>query len=286
MKVLVVEDDVDIAHLKAAELVKAEPKLDITHAPDPYEASRCMQSEQFDVVVTDLSFRDQRNAYAERIKAGNVSLASDTEFLTSGLTVLSDALRYSTRPGSTQGPDSVHPGLVVWTIMDENRTLQVFYAYEKLGVRSFCSKTAPAVPSRSTSETGSLLGAIRRAYDGGALYADAIIEPCLPDSQSIHDTIFKDPKWYGVWRMYALGVSREQSVIKALRLNVKRINGYTSAMHEQVMNLHNLPRRESGPGNVVYGYAQMHWEFFLDDTVMRQYPPEVHHWAVSGEPDD
>ncbi|WP_157979524.1 hypothetical protein [Kribbella monticola] len=279
-----VEDEIDIAHLKAAELLKAEPSLAITHAHDPRQASRYLQSEQFDVVVTDLSFRDERNLYTERIKAGKVSLTSDTTFLSSGLQVISDARKYSRRPGLNRGSGPVRPGIVVWTIMDENRTLQVFYAHEKLGVRSFCSKSAPAVPRTSGSETGSLLGAIRKAYDNRA-YADAIIQPCLPLDQSIHDTIFKDPKWYGVWRMFALGISREQNVIKGLGLNVQRINGYTGAMYDQIKILHSLSERNnSGPVSVVYSYAQMHWEFFLDQVVMRRYPPDGHPWAKLQEP--
>jgi CheY-like chemotaxis protein len=267
MKVLIVDDERDYARLVGAQLLE-EFGFDVHYCGGVDEARLKLTADGFDVVVVDMRYRAAADAYLERRRQGRVSIATDTGFLVSGLAVMSDVNGFGRRPNDASRP----PGTVIWSNMEDNRVLQIVFAYQELGARVFSFKGWS--DHRPGGSIRALADAITHAEQGLA-YADAKARAYLPGRASprLADALFAKPSWRSLWRALATGASGRDDLKSATMMAKSTVNNNLVDMNRALSAFDpGLPDRE--PLKQLIAYASNNWEFFLDDTVMRAYPPD------------
>jgi DNA-binding NarL/FixJ family response regulator len=275
LRVLLAEDDPYYAGLFGG-LLRAETGADVVIVHSPHGASRLLRDEAFDVVVVDMRFRDEADAFAVRRDDGQVSIVSDREFLLSGLSIIQAARTYGHRPMDV----TAKPAVVVWSIAESNRVLQLIFAYEVLGVRAFCTKgsrarVAGGVGIDIGAGGGGLAEAVRRAAAGES-YADNEARAYLParNAVGLAESLFVRPTWRSVWRSLALKRSDRKSIKAPIFQAQSTVNKALVEISNALERFDpGLPRGRD-PLQQLHSYADHNWEFFLDDAVMRTYPPE------------
>ncbi|MEV8375724.1 hypothetical protein AB0P21_23510 [Kribbella sp. NPDC056861] len=266
MKVLLVDDDANHVDMVIDRMRQERRGIEVRYVANPAEARQALDSSEYDVAVVDLLYRELKEQYRSRIAAGDVSLTGDSTFLVSGLQTLADVKERGRRPGAV----ARRPGVVVWTSMEDNRALHVRYAYQELAVRVYCAKAARS-PSRQ-SAVGNLLIAIDAAEQGSS-HDDSLTKPFLPDGgPTVGEVFFASAIGRGVWRALALGFKGEKAVAGQLGIDYRIANEVTQ-LRGQLSALDPGVGSEGAHLATLVAYAQANWEFFLDDTVMRQYPP-------------
>jgi len=267
MKVLIVDDERDLAGLVGAQL-NEDFGFDIDYAGDVAQARLKLTAEAFDVVVVDMRFRSAADEFAERRRRQHVSIVADTGFLLSGLAVISDVGTLGHRTSDA----SRKPGTVVWSNFEDNRVLQIMFCYQQLGVRVFAFKGWS--DSRPGGSIRALADAIKHA-DEGLAYADAKAQAYLPGrgSPRLGDALFAKPSWRSIWRALATGSSGRDELKVATMMAKSTVNNNLVDMNRALSAFDpGLPERE--PLKQLIAYASNNWEFFLDDTVIRAYPPD------------
>jgi DNA-binding NarL/FixJ family response regulator len=265
LRVLLAEDDAHYAS-HFGSLVGEETGADVCIVHSPSAAMLRLREEAFDVVVVDLRFRDEADAFAVRRDDGAVFVGADSEFLLSGLSIIRAARTYGRRPVGNRD----RPAIVVWSIAETNRVLHLVFAHEVLGVRAFCTKG-----SASGGPTGGLGEAIRRAARGES-YVDNRAKTYLParDAAGLAESLFTRPTWRSVWRSLALKRTDRLSIKAPIFQSQSTVNKALVEMRDALEIFDpGLPRGRE-PLQQLPSYADRHWEFFLDDAVMRAFPPD------------
>jgi DNA-binding NarL/FixJ family response regulator len=252
MRLLLIEDATQLAGPIAREL-RAEYGHEVTCARDPLEAR--VLGEQFDVVVVDLLFEHLSREFDARRLARQVSLTRD-RLLISGLSAVDD---FTTRQPASK--------VVLWTSGEANRHLHLFYAYDELRVRAFCSK------SSGTGKADVLNAAIEAAAQGKE-YVDGVLGAYVKPSKrapTLSSTLLRSERHRAIWRAVALGAHSRDEIDRITGLGRRTIG---NLMPELLANLVEL-RSDLQPGSPlteVVRFAGSHWEFFLDDAVRSRYP--------------
>ena len=254
MQVLLVDDQIQYASLVAEKLAEHVGN-ETTLVSDPHEAVRRLATERYDVVVVDLLY-DRFSVDFNRRRLAHLVDPGDAALLISGLYVL-DHLR---RSGAVTRP-------VLWTSGDENRQLHVKFAFEELGVRSFCSKGSRSIDA--------LVRAVKTAGSDGS-YIDPIISTLVPppDSAPLRQTILRDPQRRAIWRALALGHHSREDIQHATHYSRGHIGNLISGIYAEDLTLIDpgLPNKVASPVAELIRYAAINWEFLLDDTVKARYP--------------
>jgi DNA-binding NarL/FixJ family response regulator len=255
LKILLVEDHVPLASLVRKNL-QAEFGFDVDFTPDPMRARTLIQTTRYDAVIVDLLYDGLASEYSRRRASGGISLLRDRQFQISGLAVL-HALTPVDRPRA-----------VAWTTGDARRELHLLLAYEEFHIRAFCSK-------ESGNDLTPLVTAIRAASDGRA-HRDALLDPYLPPAgqRPLRDLLFGKPLWRGVWRALAVGARSHQEIADMLHYSVKTNRNEVRSMTDALVELNPGMAGQRARSDALVGYAEAHWEFFLDDTVMRLFPAQ------------
>lgn len=225
----------------------------VTLARDPIEAAACMSRDQFDVVVVDVLYRALSESYNKKRESARTSLTELEPYNLSGLAVLLEASAQSTPPA-----------LAIWTSGDANRALHMVLAHQEFGVRVFCSK-------ESRFEN------LRRAIESAAShveFVDVTLRPFLPRQglPPIQDVLFREIKWRAIWRALAAGSQAHLTTAKMTNYDQQTIRKSMSPMAHQVAILNPRLNPDKQPFNILSSYATYHWEFFLDQAVLRMYP--------------
>ncbi|MBL7490363.1 hypothetical protein I6A60_11400 [Frankia sp. AgB1.9] len=254
MRILLVEDQAPLAALVRNNL-QADFGFEVDFSPDPIHARALLAANRYDVVVVDLLYDGLASDYSRRRAAGAISLRHDRQFQLSGLAVLQAM-------AASDGPRAV-----AWTTGDARRELHLLLAYEEFQIRSFCSK-----------ETGKdltpLVSAIRAAASHQA-HRDPLLDPYLPPTgqRPLRELLFGKQLWRGVWRALAIGARSHQEIADLVNYSVKSNRNEVRYMTDALVELNPGMAGQRARSDALVGYAEAHWEFFLDDTVMRLFPP-------------
>ena len=254
MRVLLIEDHTQLAGLVSREL-RQEYDYEVTSVRNPIEAAERYQDETYDVVVVDMLYEQLSREFDERRTVGRRALTGG-RLLVSGLTAVSDV-----------GARSKRTGVVLWTSGEANRRLHLLYAYEDLGVRVFCSKSA------GTGDTGPLREAMSAAVAGRA-HVDPVLNAYLPvdGAPTVSATFLRDKAKRSIWRCLALGARSRGEISEISGYSTRTVGNLISGMLEDVMALDPGVRRTGAPMSEVASYASRNWEFLLDDVVRARYP--------------
>jgi DNA-binding NarL/FixJ family response regulator len=258
MRVLLVDDSNQLTEGVRIEL-QDDRELQVTYAIDPSAAKRTLQAEAFDVVVVDVLYEHLTRVFLQRQREHRVSLRSDKAFHVSGLATIYEAERLSHRPG-----------VVLWAIGMENRELHMLFAHQELSVRAYSSKGPTARGIKDLKD------AIRAAANR-LPYNDPLLETYLPRDEMplLRDTFFGRDIWRGIWRALALGAHRHDQIGTMLSYSPKTIRNVMSEMAHRLSELDPGIDPNGDPSTVLSTYAARNWQFFLDDTVLRVFPPKV-----------
>ena len=269
MRILIV-DDVQ-AHLHAT-MLRESAGFDVVAAVDPHEAGRLLRRETFDVIVVDLLFEPLCRSFERRLGHGQVSLSTDREFLVSGLMTLYDAAR------SDEGPK---PALLVWTVGDKLRDLHL--AHQEFPVSAWCSKVDDS--TRRDGGARVLVEGIRAAAEGRR-YVDPVVAPYLPRPRArpLRDMLFGEESWRAVWRAMALGVRGQTAIAKVAGYARPYVRNEMRRMADNLFELDPGLDSRAKPYETLVPFAASNWQFFLDDTVMRMFPPAIAN-GVKARPD-
>lgn len=276
-RVLIAEDDPYYAGLFGG-LLRTDTGADVVIVHSPEAARRLLRDEPFDVVVVDMRFRDEADSFAIRRDDGQVSIAKDREFLCSGLSIIQAARTYGFRPEDS----AAKPGIVVWSIAESNRVLQLIFAHEVLGVRAFCTKGSRARVAGIGIEVATAGGGLSEAVQcaaAGESYVDNEARAYLParNTVGLSESLFLRPTWRSVWRSLALKRSDRASIKAPIFQSQSTVNKALVEICDALERFDpGLPRGRD-PLQQLHSYADQNWEFFLDDAVMRAFPPDEAH---------
>lgn len=228
----------------------------MTWARDPLEAERCLAAAGFDVAVVDMLYEHLTFEFDRRRLARAVTPTS-ASFLVSGL--------YAIAAFRRANPDG---GVVVWTSGEANRRLHLLFAFESLGVRTFCSK------SSGTGKADVLHRTILSAC-AGEDRVDPVLNSYLPapGSPTISETVLRDELSRAIWRALALGHHTREEIAAVTGYAKKTIGNATAGpVHDRLRMLDpGLPAGGRPLPELVF-YAGRNWEFFLDEAVRRTHP--------------
>lgn len=253
MKVLIVEDEDQLAGLVQRELQR-EYDHQVTISVDLEEAGKRLSEDVFDVVVADILYDPLVTEFDLRVGTDGVR-PTDRPLLGSGLSVLATARGLSPAPG-----------MIVWTSGDTLRRLHLIFAYEDLGVRSFCSK-------RSGSGT---LRPLHRAITAAAAsqpYVDNVLSVYLPEPGAIPlgNTLLRDPKRRLFWRALALGYRTAKEIAIATKYSEKTVRNEMGDMFNDLRLVDPGVPDVKKPQPEVIHYATRNRYFFLDEAVRQVY---------------
>jgi DNA-binding NarL/FixJ family response regulator len=206
-----------------------------------------------------------------------VDLRKDGRFLESGLSTLQDVAEIGVRPGKPTDAD-VKPGRVVWTTGESARSLHIRHAYSELKIRSFCSK---GPHRRSSAQSGmKLLVAAIEAAQLSKPFADIRITPFLPrpSAASAAEGLFGKAAWRGIWRALALGMSDYKEIAEYLGYSHQSVK---NSVHPMILGVQSFApgflSRSGDRRSDLVRYATENFEYFLDDSVLRRFPPDCAH---------
>lgn len=248
-RVLLVEDHTQLAGPIGRELEQEYGHV-VTRARDPIEAQLCLAAASFDVAVVDMLFEHLTRDFDSRRSSGEVRLGG-SPLLVTGLYAAA-AFRRSRADG----------GVVMWTSGEANRRLHLLFAYESLGVRAFCSKSAG-------TGKADVLHATILAADAGADRVDPVLNPYLPgpDSPTISATLLRDERSRSIWRALALGHHTREEIAEVTGYAERSVGNATRAMLDALVELDPGLRPGRRPLLELVSFASRNWEFFLDEAV-------------------
>jgi DNA-binding NarL/FixJ family response regulator len=257
VKVLVVEDGEQYVGYFAEELA-GQYGHEVAVATSPASAEELLATSEFEVAVVDILFDEEIERFDQMAATRRVPLTAD-RLIVSGLTVLRNAL-------------AANVSTAVWTSGEPNRHLHLIFAFETLGVRSFCSKRA-----RGGSRT--LHQAIVSAAEGRRSIDPLLQSYMLPDgAPSLARTIFSEPvSKRMIWRALAVGAHSRDEVEDLTGIAARYVGKLTQAMFDDLALLDpgtQHPGRWRGRSklNELVRYASTNRAFFLDDAVRTVYP--------------
>lgn len=256
LRVLLVEDE-DIGGVVARILSEAHGHH-VTWVKDPVKARGCYARFPFDVVIVDLLFQKELDAFRDLLDANQVQL-SDSTLLASGLGTVRD-LRRSRR----------NTPVVLWSSGEENRRLHLLFGYEELNIRVFCSK-------RTGDPAYRPLGHALRAAVERRDYVDPVLNAYLPTpgAPSLAETILCDRTRLAIWRALALGARSQGEIQSMIKFAKGSIANLIPKMLDDLTCLDPGLRR-GAPMLTVARFADSNRAFFLDDTVRAMYPDSLH----------
>jgi hypothetical protein len=257
MKVLIVEDGAQYVPFFAKDLTN-DYGHEVVVVDNPGAAEDLMAGGGFDVVVADILFDAEIEAFDHMARTRRVPLTA-ARLIVSGLTVV-------------RGAVAAGIPVAIWTTGEPNRHLHLIFAYEVLGVRSYCSK-------RAGGGGLSLHRAIVNAVEGTPC-ADPVLRSFLPPdgAPSLARTIFSEPESKrAVWRALAFGAHSRDEVEDLTAIAAKTVGNLTSRMFDDLAVLDpgiEHPGRFRGRSkfNELIRYASGNRSFFLDDAVRAVFP--------------
>lgn len=250
MRVLVVEDQGVAAAMATTELTSAL-HCEVSTTTDPLDAIDVLTADKYDVVVVDMLYLSRSHEFEARRRQGLARL-TDQRLHLSGLAVLHAVGKrgLDTRP-------------LLWTSGEPNRRLHILFAYEQLGCRVLCSKTAIA----------QLAPAVQAAATGSE-YVDPVLRMYFPPrfSTSLHETFLSSSTKLAVWRAMALGQLQHKTIARTAGVQPSTVKKGMDDMRARLLGFDPGYPADGSPSAELIRYASQNWEFFLDDTVREMFP--------------
>jgi DNA-binding NarL/FixJ family response regulator len=255
MTAVLIVEDMSLLADSVAEQLGTWHGFSVTCVRDPHAMRAELGRRTFDVVLIDLLFQHLDQEIEHRRRDGLIGLSSPC-LLVTGLTAIQAVQEMS--------PDTP---TVVWTAGEPNRRLHILYAYEELGQRVFCSKSAEAPHANSVAEA--IAAAISRIP-----YVDPILSAYLPtrSAPSLRSTVLKDQVKRAIWRSVAFGAYTRRDIAKLTGYAPHYIGSQIPLMYDDLRVFDpGLPDSRQALNEIIR-YAGDNWEFFLDEAVRRAYP--------------
>jgi DNA-binding NarL/FixJ family response regulator len=254
MKVLLVEDHSQLAGPISRELIQ-EYGHDVDWVCDPLEARSRLRDHRYDVAVVDLLYEHLTQQFDARRLSRSVSLTA-SQMLITGLAAV-QAFREHVTTG----------GVVLWTSGEANRRLHLLFAYEDLGIRAYCSKSAGTGKADVLNDT--LIAAAKHQS-----HVDPVLNSYLPATgqRKIRDTLLREESKRAIWRALSLGAHTRAEISAIAGYSERTIGNLIPGMLDDLVEFDPGLRPGRSPLSEVVSYASRNWEFFLDDTVRSMYP--------------
>lgn len=247
--VLLIEDQAQLAVPVARQL--DELGHHVTWTRDPVLADSALQDRDFGVVVADVLFEELTRRFDDRRTAREVSLTSP--LLVTGIAAATSALARDPAPG-----------VVLWTRGESNRRLHLLFAYEQLGIRTFCSKSA------GSGEADALHRAILAA-SVGRICIDPVLSGYLTTTggAQLCSTLLRDSRHRAIWRALAIGHLSRDEIARVTGYAERTVGNAIGRMVEDLESLNPAMHLGCRPLAELIRFASSNWEFFLDDAVRR-----------------
>lgn len=254
MRILLVEDSDLLAGAVSRELER-EYGHTVTAVRDPLGLDALLDAERFDAAVVDLLYEHLNRDFDALRLSGRLRVRGDA-LLVSGLTAVRTL---HGRPAPTP--------TVVWTSGEANRRLHLLYAYQNLGVRSYCSK------SPGTGRLDTLERAVREAA-AGRFHVDPVLNPYLPseNARSTSRILLQDEGKRAIWRAVALGAHTREEIGRLAGYSPRTVGRLIPEMYAALMEFDIGLVESRTPFVDLVRYVAGNWQFFLDEAVRAEYP--------------
>ncbi|WP_432085582.1 hypothetical protein [Streptomyces sp. bgisy095] len=254
LRILLVEDSDLLAGAVSRELEREYGHTVVT-ARDPIGLDAVLEAQRFDVAVVDLLYEHLNRAFDTLRLTGRPAVRGDG-LLISGLSAIR-SLHARTPPVPT----------VVWTSGEANRRLHLLYAYQNLGVRSYCSK------SPGTGRLDLLEETAREAARGRAL-VDPVLNPYLPadNARITSGILMEDESKRAIWRVVALGAATREEIGRLAGYAPRTVGRLIPEMYSGLLEFDVGLQESRTPFVDLVRYAAGNWQFFLDEAVRAEYP--------------
>jgi len=254
MRILLVEDHSQLAGPISRELM-GEYGHEVDWVRDPLEARHQLQHKRYEVAVVDLLYEHLTQQFDARRLSRRVSLTG-SQMLITGLSAV-QAFREQVTTG----------GVVLWTSGEANRRLHLLFAYEDLGIRAYCSKSAGTGKADVLNDT--LVAAANRQS-----HVDPVLNAYLPATghRRIGDTLLREESKRAIWRALSLGAHTRAEISAVTGYSERTIGNLVPRMLDDLVEFDPGFRPGRSPLGEVASYASRNWEFFLDDAVRAIYP--------------
>jgi hypothetical protein len=116
-----------------------------------------------------------------------------------------------------------------------------------------------------------------RAAAAGSRHVDPIVAADLPrpGAPPLRDALFHDEISRSVWRAMALGVRGTKAIAEVAAYSDRSVRDCLGLMAQRLRELDPGLDPYAKPYETLVGFASSYWEFLLDDTVMRLFPPAI-----------
>ncbi|MGR4880934.1 hypothetical protein ACIPUC_16230 [Streptomyces sp. LARHCF249] len=255
LRILLVEDSDLLAGAVSRELER-EYGHTVTAVRDPLDLDTMLAAEHFDAAVVDLLYEHLNRDFDALRLSGRLRVRGDA-LLVSGLTAV--------RTLNARRPAPVPT--VVWTSGEANRRLHLLYAYQNLGVRSYCSKS-PGTGRLDTLET-----AVREAA-AGRYHVDPVLNPYLPSdrARSTSGILFQEENKRAIWRAIALGAPTREEIGRLAGYAPRTVGRLIPEMYSALREFDIGLAESRTPFVDLVRYVAGNWQFFLDEAVRAEYP--------------
>ena len=254
LRILLVEDSDLLAGAVSRELDREYGHTVVT-VHDPVDLNSLLDREQFDVAIVDLLYEHLNRAFDTLRLSGRLSVRGST-LLISGLSAI--------RSLNARSPAIP---TVVWTSGEANRRLHLLYAYQNLGVRSYCSK------SPGTGKLDTLEKTMREAAYGRS-FVDPVLNPYLPadGSRTTSSILMQDENKRAIWRAVALGGTTREEIGRLAGYAPRTVGRLIPEMYANLMEFDVGLAESRTPFVDLVRYVASNWQFFLDEAVRVEYP--------------
>ncbi|MGW7356109.1 hypothetical protein ACWGI0_05370 [Streptomyces sp. NPDC054802] len=254
LRILLVEDSDLLAGAVSRELDREYGHTVVT-VHDPLNLDALLATERFDVAIVDLLYEHLNRAFDTLRLSGRLSVRRDT-LLISGLTAIR-TLHARTPAIPT----------VVWTSGEANRRLHLLYAYQNLGVRSYCSK------SPGTGRLDVLERTVREAALGRP-YVDPVLNPYLPadNARTTSGILLREENKRAIWRAVARGAAAREEIGRLTGYAPRTVGRLIPEMYEGLREFDVGLVESRTPFVDLVRYVASNWQFFLDEAVRVEYP--------------
>ncbi|MGW4221731.1 hypothetical protein ACWEJZ_32565 [Streptomyces bacillaris] len=254
LRILLVEDSDLLAGTVSRELQREYGHTVVT-VQDPVNLDRLLGTERFDVAIVDLLYEHLNRAFDTLRLSGRLTVRGSTLLVTGLSAVRSLHARTPAVP------------TVVWTSGEANRRLHLLYAYQNLGVRSYCSKS-PGTGRIDTLEETAREAALGRAR------VDPVLNPYLPpdNARITSGILMEDESRRAIWRAVALGATTREEIGRMAGYAPRTVGRLIPEMYASLMEFDIGLVESRTPFVDLARYVASNWQFFLDEAVKAEYP--------------
>ncbi|MFE9172708.1 hypothetical protein ACFYNZ_25075 [Streptomyces kebangsaanensis] len=254
LRILLVEDSDLLAGAVSRELEREYGHTVVT-VHDPVNLVTLLDTKHFDVAIVDLLYEHLNRAFDSLRLSGQLSVREST-LLISGLTAI-------------RSLNARKPAIptVVWTSGEANRRLHLLYAFQNLGVRSYCSK------SPGTGRLDILEKTVREAACG-RIYVDPVLNPYLPadNARTTSGILMQEENKRAIWRAVALGGATREEIGRLAGYAPRTVGRLIPEMYSDLMEFDVGLAESRTPFVDLVRYVASNWQFFLDEAVRAEYP--------------